>query len=67
VIERLGQIDVDAVVAREQRRLGEAGADLRAHEVGDRRPGRHVLLGAVGQGDRQVGFAHGQRSLPEPG
>ena len=65
VIERLRQVDVGAVVAREQRGLGQPGADLRADEVGDRRAGRHVLVGSVGQGDRDVrGLGHGPRSLP---
>ena len=49
VIERPGEVDLVAVELREQRGLGEARADLRAHEVGDRRAGRGLLLAPSGR------------------
>ena len=54
-VERARQIDVGAVRFREDRGLREAGPDRLAHEVGDRRARRRVLLAAIGEGDGDVG------------
>ena len=49
-LEGAREVDGLAVELREDGRLGEAGADLLLHEVGDARPAGGLLLAAVGEG-----------------